>query len=237
MNARAGRPQKPANARLMGQAFAGLAALMGAMGACLFVPAGTIRYAEGWALLSVFFVASLAITLYLAQRDPDLLARRVKAGPIAEKTARQKIIQALANVAFLGILIIPALDRRFGWSRVPVVLVVLGGALVALGFLIVFFVFRANSFASAVVEVSAGQQVVDRGPYAQVRHPMYAGALVLLTGMPLLLGSFLGLGMLPPFAVIIVWRLLDEEAFMSKHLPAYEAYCRRTPHRLLPHVW
>jgi protein-S-isoprenylcysteine O-methyltransferase Ste14 len=114
---------------------------------------------------------------------------------------------------------------------------VFGGILVCVGFLIVFLVFRANTFASAVVEVSAEQRIVDTGPYARVRHPMYAGALVLLAGTPLLLGSFWGLGVLVPFGAIVVWRLLDEEAFMSQELPGYEAYRHRTPYRLIPHVW
>jgi hypothetical protein len=99
----------------------------------------------------------------------------------------------LASGAFLVILAVPALDHRLGWSRVPVTLVIVGDALVACGFLVVFLVFKENSYASAVVEAGAEQKVVDTGPYAVVRHPMYAGALVLLAGVPLALGSFWGL--------------------------------------------
>jgi protein-S-isoprenylcysteine O-methyltransferase Ste14 len=132
---------------------------------------------------------------------------------------------------------VPALDHRFSWSRVPLAVVVAGDVLVGVGFLIVFLVFRENSFASAVVEVSAAQKVIDTGPYARVRHPMYAGALVLLAGIPLALGSLFGLLVLVPFAAILVARLLDEERFLVRELPGYAAYRQKTRYRLIPYVW
>jgi protein-S-isoprenylcysteine O-methyltransferase Ste14 len=114
---------------------------------------------------------------------------------------------------------------------------VIGEILVGVGFWLVFLVFRANSFASAVIEVGIDQKVIATGPYERVRHPMYAGALVLLAGIPLALGSFWGLLTLVPFTAVIVWRLLDEEAVLSKQLPDYDAYCKKTRFRLIPHVW
>lgn len=169
--------------------------------------------------------------------DPSLLARRVKAGPVAEQRLRQRVIQALASGAFLAILVVPALDRRFGWSRLPFAISVAGDALVALGFVVVFRVFKENSFASAVIEVGAEQKLIATGPYAIVRHPMYAGALVLLAGVPLALGSLWGLLVLLPFTAVIVWRLLDEESALFDELPGYTAYCRRIRYRLIPFVW
>jgi protein-S-isoprenylcysteine O-methyltransferase Ste14 len=222
---------------LMTRAFLGLGVLVIAMGLLVFVSAGTLRYPQGWAFLGVFFGASLAITLHLMRRDPELLARRVKAGPVAERRPRQRLIQGLANVAFLAVLAVPALDHRFAWSHVPLPVVVAGDVLVGVGFLLVFLVFRENSFASAVVEVGAEQKVIDTGPYARVRHPMYAGALVLLVGVPLALGSLWGLLALVPFTAVIVWRLLDEEAFLARELPGYTAYRSRTRYRLIPFVW
>jgi protein-S-isoprenylcysteine O-methyltransferase Ste14 len=143
----------------------------------------------------------------------------------------------MASLAFLATIAVPGLDRRFGWSHEPLWLAGLGEALVAVGFLLVFIVFRTNRFSSAVIEVAAEQKVIDTGPYAWVRHPMYAGALVLLAGIPLSLGSYWGLLSLAPMAAAIVWRLLDEERFLSKELPGYEAYRRRTRFRLVPGVW
>jgi len=218
-------------------ALTGLGFLVLVLALLTFGPAGTLDYVEGWAFLSVFFVSCLAITLYLAKKDPKLLQRRTRGGPTAEKEPRQKIILVLANIGFASTIVVPALDHRHSWSRVPTPVVVLGDALVALGFTIVFLVFRENTFASAVIEVADEQAVVDRGPYALVRHPMYAGALLLLAGTPLALGSFWGLLSFVPLACTIVWRLLDEERFLSGHLPGYSAYLAKTRYRLIPRVW
>jgi protein-S-isoprenylcysteine O-methyltransferase Ste14 len=226
-----------ASSTLKAKAFLGLANLAAVVGVLVFVPAGTWRYREGWVFLVLFSACALAISVYLMRRDPGLLERRVAAGPIAERRTRQKVIQALASTAFLSIIVVPALDRRFGWSHVPLPLVVVGDALVALGFLIVFRVFRENTFASALIEVGTEQKVIDTGPYAWVRHPMYAGALVLLAGIPLALGSFWGLLTLPPFTGIIAWRMLDEETFLERELPGYRQYRGLVRHRLVPGVW
>jgi protein-S-isoprenylcysteine O-methyltransferase Ste14 len=219
------------------KAMMGLAQLVVVMGLMLFGAAGTVRFVEGWVLLALFSGASLAITIYLARKDPALLERRTQAGPVAEKQRSQKIIQGLASVSFLSVLVVPALDHRFGWSHAPLLLVVAGDLLVSLGFLIVFFVFKENTFTSSVIEVAAEQRVIDTGPYAVVRHPMYSGALVLLAGLPLALGSLVGLVTFVPFAAVIVWRLLDEERFLATRLPGYVSYREKTRYRLIPRIW
>jgi protein-S-isoprenylcysteine O-methyltransferase Ste14 len=219
------------------RALTGLVELLLVMGLVLFGPAGTFRWREGWVFLFVFFAASLGITLDLMKRDPRLLERRVQAGAFAEKTTKQKIIQSMASVAFVSTLVVPALDHRFGWSRVALPIHALGDGLVCLGFVVVFLVFRENTFASATIDVEAEQKVIDTGLYAWVRHPMYAGALVLLIGIPLALGSFVGLLTVIPMLVTIVVRLLDEERVLAKELPGYDAYRRRTKYRLVPGVW
>ncbi len=226
-----------ATARVTGKAMLGLANLTVVMGAALFASAGTLRFAEGWVFLALFFGPALAITLYLMRKDPALLERRTQAGPMAEKETSQKVIQGLASMAFLATLVIPALDHRLHWSHAPLPAVIAGDALVVVGFLSVFLVFRANTYTSSVIEVATEQGVIDGGPYAVVRHPMYAGALVLLAGIPLALGSLVGLLTFPAFVAVIVWRLLDEERFLVKHLPGYTAYRRKTRYRLVPLVW
>jgi protein-S-isoprenylcysteine O-methyltransferase Ste14 len=221
----------------MRKAALGLANLSVVLALVIFGPAGTLRFVEGWVFLGLFTAASLAITLHLARTDPALLARRTQAGPVAEKERRQKVIQGVASISFLSTIVIPALDHRFGWSHAPLAVVVAGDAMVLAGFLFVFLVFRENTFTSSVIEVTSEQRVIDSGPYAVVRHPMYAGALVLVAGIPLALGSLVGLATLPPFAAVIVWRLLDEERFLVDRLPGYSAYRQRTRWRLIPHVW
>jgi protein-S-isoprenylcysteine O-methyltransferase Ste14 len=226
---------RPGN--LKSQAFAGLAALAAVLGVVVFGGAGTLRYPAAWQFLVLFFGCSLAITLHLLKHDPALLARRVKAGPVAEQRPRQRLIQAIASAAFLAVIAVPGLDHRFEWTRLGAPLVVLGDAAVLAGFLIVFLAFRENSFASSVIEVDAAQRVIDTGPYARVRHPMYAGALLLVAGIPPALGSLWGLLAPIPLAAVIVWRLLDEEAFLTEQLPGYADYERKTKYRIIPFVW
>ncbi len=223
--------------RVIVKALVGLVELVVVLAVAIFMSAGSVHYVEGWVFLGVFSGSSLAITLWLMRKDPALLERRTQAGPAAEKERGQKVIQGFASLAFMGTVVVPSLDHRLGWSRVPLVAVVAGDALVAVGFVLVFLVFRQNTFTSAVIEVADAQRVVDTGPYAVVRHPMYAGALVLLAGIPLALGSLVGLVTLPPFGAVLVWRLLAEERFLTEHLPGYEAYRKKTRYRLIPHVW
>jgi protein-S-isoprenylcysteine O-methyltransferase Ste14 len=224
-------------AKVTRKATLGFVQLVIVMGVLLFAPAGTLMFAEGWVVLILFFGSSLAITLYLARKDPALLERRTQAGPTAEKELRQKVIQSLASIVFASTIVVPALDHRFSWSRAPLPAVIVGDTFIALGFLIVFRVFKANTFTSSVIEVAAEQRVIETGPYAIVRHPMYVGGLVLVAGLPMGLGSLVGLVTLVPFAAIIVWRLLDEERYLFRHLPGYDSYQKRTRYRLIPHVW
>jgi protein-S-isoprenylcysteine O-methyltransferase Ste14 len=184
--------------------------------------------------LLIFFAASGLITAYLWKKDPQLLERRVKAGPIAEKEKSQKVIQVLASLAFIGTLVLPSLDRRYLWSHVPLVFVVLSDVFVALGFLAVFFVYKENTFTSATIEVAPGQRVISTGLYAIVRHPMYAGALVMLFATPIALGSWWGLLMFIPMTFVLVLRLQDEERFLQQSLPGYTEYCRKVKFRLVP---
>ena len=211
--------------------------LIAFMAAALFLPAWTLNFWQAWVYLSIFAAASALITVYLWKCDHKLLESRLKAGPRAEKEATQKSIQALASLAFIGTLVLPSLDRRFLWSHVALVCVMAGDVLVALGFLVVFFVYKVNTFTSATIEVAPGQRVISTGPYAFVRHPMYAGALVMLFATPIALGSWWGILMAIPMTLVIVLRLLDEEKFLLRSLPGYAEYCIKVRFHLAPHIW
>ncbi len=203
----------------------------------LFLGAWTLRYWQAWAYLAVFFAASALITFYLAKHDPALLKRRLRGGPWAEKERAQKIIMVFTSIGFIGLIVVPALDFRFGWSAMPPWLVAAGDMLVAVGFFIIFLVYKENSFTSATIEVAEDQKVISTGPYALVRHPMYAGALLYLLGTPLALGSWWGLAPLAATAPFLIWRIFDEEAFLAENLTGYSAYRRKVRDRLLPGVW
>jgi protein-S-isoprenylcysteine O-methyltransferase Ste14 len=208
-----------------------------ALAALLFIPAWTLAYWQAWLFMAVFVCASGAITVYLAIRDPKLLERRMNAGPRAEKEPAQKIIMVFAMLGFIAMLVFPALDYRFAWSPVPASVSVLGDALIALGFLFTFFVFKENSYGASTIQIAEDQTVVSTGPYALVRHPMYAAALVMLLGIPLALGSWWGLFALLLVLPVLIWRLLDEERFLRRNLPGYSEYQAKVKYRLLPFVW
>ena len=219
------------------KAFGGLLSLLISLAASLFLPAWTLYYWQAWIFLGVFSVSVLAITIYLIKKDPKLLERRINAGPGAEKEKSQKIIQFLASIAFIAVLVFPAIDHRFGWSTVPPYAVAAGDILVALGLLVIFFVFKENTFTSAIIEVGTEQKIISTGPYAFVRHPMYTGGLIMLLGVPLALGSWWGLFTIIPITLVIIWRLLDEEKFLAKNLSGYSEYQNKVRYRLLPFIW
>ncbi len=207
------------------------------MAAMLFAAAGTLDYWQAWLFLAAYAASSLAITLYLMKRDPALLERRKRGGPTAEKEPTQKIIMSFASLAFIGLLVLPALDRRFTWSEMPPYAVLAGDLIFLLGWVAIFFVFKENSFASATVELAPEQRVVSTGPYALVRHPMYAGGLVMLLGIPIALGSWWGLLVIVAMIPALIWRLIDEERFLARNLPGYAVYQRKLRYRLIPKIW
>jgi protein-S-isoprenylcysteine O-methyltransferase Ste14 len=215
----------------------GFLQLIVTLGILLFVPAWSFDFWQAWVYLFVFGASTGLITAYLWTNNPALLARRVAAGPKAEKDKTQKLVQLIASIVFIAIILLPALDHRFTWSSVPFAVVFVGNVLVALGFLIVFAVFKTNAFTSATIELASDQHVISTGPYALVRHPMYSGALVMLLGTPLALGSWWGLLILVPMTLVIAWRLVEEERFLVARLPGYAEYCRSVRYRLVPFLW
>jgi len=224
-------------ASLAYRAWLSLVLLAAFMGALIFGLAGTLRYSQAWVYLVLFFGLSGLLTAELLRRDPALLERRMKGGPQAERRPAQRVIMVGASLAFLSLLAVPALDYRFHWSSVPVAGIVLGNVLFAIGFLFVGRVYRENTYTSATIEIHEGQRVIDTGPYAIVRHPMYSGALLYMLGTPLALGSYWGLLGFVLMLLVIVWRLQDEERMLARELPGYAEYRQRVRWRLLPGVW
>ena len=219
------------------KAWSGLTFLAVVMALVLFVCAGTIDYWQAWVYLGIFFGASFLITLYLMRKDPALLRRRLSAGPTAEERKTQRVIMLLASIGFIAVLIVPALDHRFGWSSVPLYAIIAGDTLAGLCFCITFLAYKENTFTSATIEVAPDQKVISTGPYAIVRHPMYAGGSLLFLGTPLALGSYWGLLASVATLPALIWRLLDEEQFLAENLPGYIDYRRKVRWRLIPGVF
>jgi len=219
------------------RAWLALVVLAAAMALLLFVPAGTVSYWQAWVYLALFFSASGLTTHDLLRRDRALLERRMHGGPTGEKRPAQKMIMWFTSVGFAALLVVPGFDHRYGWSMAPPAVVVVGDVLTLVGFMLIVRVYRENTFTSAAIEIAENQRVISTGPYAIVRHPMYASAFLYLAGTPLALGSYWGLVPLAATAPFLIWRLFDEERMLAARLPGYTDYQRLVPHRLVPFVW
>ncbi len=211
--------------------------MMVCLALALFLPAGSISYWQAWIFLAVFASCTILITLYLVKYDQRLLASRVQAGPVAETQKRQQAIQSLASLFFIGVFIVSGLDQRFHWSNLPGWLSILSEGFVVLGFAIVFLVFRENSYTSGTIEVVDEQKVVTSGPYSLVRHPMYAGAILMLIFAPIALGSWIALPFVLPLILVIMVRIGEEEKFLRENLKGYSEYQQKVRYRLVPFIW
>jgi protein-S-isoprenylcysteine O-methyltransferase Ste14 len=205
--------------------------------ACLFIPAGTLDYWQAWVFVAVFEACAQALGIYFLVHDRKLVERRMNIGPVAEQRPAQKFISALFMLGFVGFVVFPAFDHRFSWSPVAPVVSVIADAMIVLSFLLFFVVMKSNSYAASTIRVERGQRVVSTGLYAHVRHPMYSGALLLLSAMPLALGSWSSVSLVAPFFPVLVWRILDEEVFLRENLPGYAEYMHRVRFRLVPWLW
>jgi protein-S-isoprenylcysteine O-methyltransferase Ste14 len=206
-------------------------------GALLFGPAGTFDYWQAWVFIAIFVVTTLVPNSWLAVHDPAALRRRMKVGPAAETRPVQRFAITGTVAVSVAVPVVSALDHRFGWSDVPVAVVIAGNLAVLIGLGAAELVVIQNRYAAATVTVEAGQPVVSTGLYGVVRHPMYAGALVMMAGMPLALGSYWGLLVLLAGVPILVARILDEETLLAAELPGYREYRLAVRYRLIPRLW
>lgn len=205
--------------------------------ALLLIPAGTLKYWQGWAYVATFIICSLAYTVYLVKYDPALLKRRTEAGISYEKEPAQKVIMFFLYVSFVALIIFPPLDFRFGWSNVPWYVSIFGDALVVVSFYIFYLVSKVNSYAAANVRVEEGQKVISTGIYGLVRHPMYFGALFLIVGTPLALGSWWALLLIPLFILVLYFRIVNEEKVLLRDLQGYADYCAKVRWHLIPGIF
>jgi protein-S-isoprenylcysteine O-methyltransferase Ste14 len=203
----------------------------------LLAPAGTLEFWPGWIYGFVFVAGSAAISIYFLLYDPELIRRRMHVGPGAETEPAQKIIINLVLAGFLMLIIVPGLDYRWQWSNVPAWLILVSNDIVALSFVVFFFVMKQNSYAASTITVEPGQPVVSTDLYGFVRHPMYSGGLLLIIFTPLALGSYWGLLIVALIIPALVWRLLDEERYLKLNLPGYMEYCSKVRYRLVPYLW
>jgi protein-S-isoprenylcysteine O-methyltransferase Ste14 len=206
-------------------------------GVLLFWPAGTFDYWQAWVFIAVFTAVSSGPTVYWGLRNPEVLRRRMRAGPIAETRKAQKIATVGTIAMVVAVSVVSALDHRFGWSQVPVPVVVIGDILVAVGLLMAMMVVNQNNYAAATITVEADQPLISTGLYGLVRHPMYAFALLMIVGMPLALDSYWGLVTVVPAVAVLAFRINDEEKMLRQELGGYDEYTQKVHYRLVPGVW
>jgi protein-S-isoprenylcysteine O-methyltransferase Ste14 len=207
--------------------------------AMLFVPAGTLKFWQGWVFLAINLGSSVLVVIYFYKRDPQLIERRLLR---KEKVGEQKLVQKLGSLIFFPAFVLIGLDYRFGWTRthtgpVPLWLTLLALALILGCQLLIFRVVNVNRYAARIIQVETGQTVADTGPYRLVRHPTYSATILLWLAAPLALGSFVALPAFVLLIPVIIFRLLNEEKILRNELPGYSEYCQRTPYRLIPFVW
>lgn len=208
-----------------------------ALGALLFIPAGTLDYWQAWVFLSVYAVLAIASTVYLFRKDKAIVERRMRVGQKAESRPVQKVVVLVIVNLSIALPVFCALDHRFGWSPVPTAVSLIGNAMFAVGLGITMFTMLQNSYASANITVESEQKLVSTGLYGLVRHPMYMGALIMVAGMPLALGSWWGLAVLIPVLALYTFRIHDEEELLGQQLAGYGEYMQKVHYRLVPLVW
>ncbi|MBN1501262.1 MAG: isoprenylcysteine carboxylmethyltransferase family protein [Spirochaetes bacterium] len=197
-------------------------------------PAGTFDFWQLYVYLLFMIIPLMTALVYFIVNDPRLLMRRMHT---REKEKEQKAIQLTFTLFFLSAFVVSGLDRRFGWSDVPSAAVLAADFLGLMGYTLIFFVLKQNSYASRVVEVDKGQHVISDGLYGVIRHPMYAGVIIMWIPIPVALGSLPGLIPMASVPVLFILRILNEESVMKRELPGYEDYCVKTKYRLIPFVW
>ena len=204
------------------------------VGLLLFLPAGTLRYPNGWLLMGLLFLPMFIAGVVMMLRDPALLEKRLNA---KEREGEQKEIIRQSGVMFIAAFILAGLNFRFDWLKLPGWVVHAAAVLFLLAYLMWGEVLRENAFLSRTIEVQQGQIVVDSGLYGIVRHPMYAASLLLFLSMPLVLGSIFSFLVMLAYPPLITRRIRGEERLLKKELPGYEDYMERVKYRLIPFVW
>jgi protein-S-isoprenylcysteine O-methyltransferase Ste14 len=207
---------------------------LGVLGALLFIPAGSLRFWQGWAYIAISFVPGLFAFTYFYKHDPQLIERRML---FKEKLREQKRIMTFVYITWLIAFVLPGLDHRFGWSHSPLWITIFSQAVVLGGFVMTLWIVKVNRFAARTIQVEPGQEVISSGPYHLIRHPMYAGMCAMWLFTPLALGSYFTLPAFVLLIPLIFLRLLNEEKVLRQELPGYAEYCLRTRFRLVPFIW
>jgi protein-S-isoprenylcysteine O-methyltransferase Ste14 len=206
-------------------------------GLMLFLAAFTFNYWQAWVFLVVVALSGWIPSIYLLRTNPVALQRRMRGGPAAETRMVQKVVMGGLWLSLAAMVVVSALDHRFGWSPVPTAICLVGDVLVAVGLSVVMLVVIQNSHAAATIRVEADQKLVSTGLYGLVRHPMYTANVITMVGIPLALGSYWGLVFVVPGLIVLALRIRDEEKLLQEELDGYREYKQKVRYRLVPLMW
>ena len=204
------------------------------VGLLIFLPAGTVSYANGWLLMGILFIPMFFAGIVMMFKNPELLKKRLNA---KEKQQEQNMVVKLSGLMFLVGFILAGLGFRFGWDPLPKGVTIGAAVVFLIAYLLYAEVLRENTYLSRTIEVQEDQKVIDTGLYGIVRHPMYSATVLLFLSMPLVLGSLYSFLIFLAYPFIIAKRIVHEEAFLEKELSGYREYKQKVRYRLIPYIW
>ncbi len=204
------------------------------VGLLIFLPAGTLRYWQGWLLMAVLFIHMFGAGFVMIVKNPELLRKRLNA---KEEQNEQRVVIVLSMIAFIASFVVAGLNYRFGWIKIPDAVCIIATVIFLLAYVLYAEVLRENTFLSRTVEVQENQSVVDTGLYGVVRHPMYMATLLLFFSMPLVLGSVISFVIMLMYIPIINKRMINEEKVLSEGLSGYKEYMEKVRYRVIPFLW
>ena len=204
------------------------------LGILLFLPANTMYFPGAWRFISLLFIPMFIFGIVLFIKAPKLLEKRLNS---KESSNVQKKVLLFSALEFIMCFIVAGLDYRFGWSKLPMWLIIAACVLFVFSYGLYAEVMRENAYLSRTIEVQQGQQVITTGLYAVVRHPMYFAVVLLFWSMPLVIGSLYAFIVMIPFPLLLVSRIKDEEKILEDGLIGYKEYKQKVKYRLIPFIW
>ena len=204
------------------------------LGEMIFLPAGTLKFAQGWLFMAVLFVPMLIMGVVMAVKSPELLRKRLNG---KEEKGTQKAVVAASGLMFAAAFTAAGLSYRFGWLRLPMGASIAAAVVFLAGYGMYAEVLRENAYLSRTVEVQRGQKVIDTGLYGVIRHPMYTATILMFLAAPLVMGSVVSFIICLAYPVIITARLKNEEKVLEDGLEGYREYKKKVRYRLLPFIW
>ena len=204
------------------------------VGILIFIPAGSIKYFNGWLFMGLLFIPLLILGVYLFIKKPKLLERRLNN---KEKIGSQKFVVFVSALLFICGFVVCGLDYKYGWSSIPNYVVIISSIILIVGYLLYVEVLKENEYLLRTVEVERNQKLIDTGLYGLIRHPMYLSVILMFLSIPLILGSLYAFYIFLIFPIVLIIRLHNEEKILVKELKGYSKYKLKVKYKLIPYIW